>query len=113
MDNKKVPTNTIMQKIEEFNIQVNNLCQFLPQDRVQDFAKLNKQDLLKQTQISLCRDDLILKQKQLIELRLNQNEISKNIDKYVKELQDAREANAHLESKITNLKKKKIFRTYR
>ena len=37
--------------IKKFNIQVDNLCQFLPQDRVADFAKLNKKDLLRQTQV--------------------------------------------------------------
>lgn len=38
----------VLQCIRQFNIQVDNLCQFLPQDRVQDFAKLNQQELLKQ-----------------------------------------------------------------
>ena len=29
---------------------MDNLCQFLPQDRVQDFARLNQQDLLISTE---------------------------------------------------------------
>ena len=35
--------------MEKLDIQVDNLCQFLPQDRVQDFAKMNKQQLLENT----------------------------------------------------------------
>lgn len=30
------------------------MCQFLPQDRVQDFAKMNPQELLLNTQASVC-----------------------------------------------------------
>jgi chromosome segregation ATPase len=41
-------------QIEEFtaslNIQINNLCQFLPQDKVADFAKMTQQELLENTE---------------------------------------------------------------
>lgn len=48
---------------------MDNLCQFLPQDRVQEFARLNQQELLKQTQVALCRLDLVEKQQDLINAR--------------------------------------------
>uniref|UniRef100_A0A8D8TF68 Structural maintenance of chromosomes protein 5 n=2 Tax=Cacopsylla melanoneura TaxID=428564 RepID=A0A8D8TF68_9HEMI len=35
--------------VAKLNIQIDNLCQFLPQDRVQDFAKMNKQQLFYNT----------------------------------------------------------------
>ena len=35
---------------KKFNIQVDNLCQFLPQDRVVSFAKLSAQELLVETE---------------------------------------------------------------
>jgi chromosome segregation ATPase len=34
----------------KLNIQVDNLCQFLPQDRVADFSKMNPQLLLENTE---------------------------------------------------------------
>ncbi|KAG8229407.1 hypothetical protein J437_LFUL000928 [Ladona fulva] len=34
----------------DLNIHVDNLCQFLPQDRVQDFAKMNCQTLMENTE---------------------------------------------------------------
>ena len=41
-------------KIEDlalkFNIQVSNLCQFLPQDKVDAFSKMNMCELLQSTQ---------------------------------------------------------------
>lgn len=36
--------------MKKLNIQVNNLCQFLPQDRVADFSKMNPQQLLESTE---------------------------------------------------------------
>ena len=34
----------------ELNIQVGNLCQFLPQERVTEFARMNPQQLLESTE---------------------------------------------------------------
>jgi chromosome segregation ATPase len=36
--------------VKELNIQINNLCQFLPQDRVSDFAKMTPIELLMETE---------------------------------------------------------------
>ncbi|ELU06879.1 hypothetical protein CAPTEDRAFT_199565, partial [Capitella teleta] len=45
-----------LKKVEEFTrslkIQVSNLCQFLPQDKVADFAKMSQQDLLENTEMA-------------------------------------------------------------
>lgn len=38
---------------KSLNIQVDNLCQFLPQDKVQDFSKMNPQELLENTEKSV------------------------------------------------------------
>ena len=35
------------------NIQLSNLCQFLPQERVSDFAKMNKIELLENTELAV------------------------------------------------------------
>ena len=46
-----------MSKVEELvrdlNIQLFNLCQFLPQERVADFAKMNKIELLENTELAV------------------------------------------------------------
>ena len=36
--------------MKSFNIQVDNLCQFLPQDKVAEFAKMTPDELLKKTE---------------------------------------------------------------
>jgi hypothetical protein len=48
---KKCAQADIKKVTSELNIQIDNLCQFLPQDRVVNFAKLTPQELLR---YSLC-----------------------------------------------------------
>lgn len=54
VDNVECTNKKYLEHVAQFNIQINNLCQFLPQDRVQDFAKMNPQELLHNTQSSVC-----------------------------------------------------------
>ncbi|CAG9769510.1 unnamed protein product [Ceutorhynchus assimilis] len=96
----------VQEYIKEFNIQVDNLCQFLPQDRVADFAKLNKKELLKQTQIALCREDLLAKQQGLIEARERHKHLKEQIVQQKQNLQEAQDANARLEGRVINFNKK-------
>lgn len=109
LNNRKVKLDDVMNCIKQFNIQVNNLCQFLPQDRVQDFAKLNKHELLKETQIALCRFDLIEKQETLIKNRDTHKELLESLTKLDKNLEQARDLNSRLEGKVTSFNK---MRTY-
>lgn len=37
-------------KLSELQIEMDNLCRFLPQDRVASFAKMNDKDLLEATE---------------------------------------------------------------
>ncbi|XP_075416668.1 structural maintenance of chromosomes protein 5 isoform X1 [Tenrec ecaudatus] len=52
--NKKSTTQKVVEEqIAALNIQVGNLCQFLPQDKVGEFAKLSKIELLEATEKSI------------------------------------------------------------
>uniref|UniRef100_A0A8D0GQR5 Structural maintenance of chromosomes protein 5 n=1 Tax=Sphenodon punctatus TaxID=8508 RepID=A0A8D0GQR5_SPHPU len=48
----------VEEQIAALNIQVGNLCQFLPQDKVGDFAKLSKTELLEATEKSIGPPDM-------------------------------------------------------
>lgn len=109
LNNQKVSFKDVESVIKQFNIQVDNLCQFLPQDRLQDFAKMNKQQLLQHTQSALCREDLIEKQTQLINFRDKHKTLEDNIKKYEMEQKELQDANLRMESKVQNLRKKKKY----
>ncbi|GME29117.1 RecF/RecN/SMC [Neofusicoccum parvum] len=55
-----------------FSIQIDNLCQFLPQDRVVEFAALNPVQLLEQTQRAAAADQMNEWHEQLKDMRKEQ-----------------------------------------
>ncbi|CAN6206875.1 unnamed protein product [Urochloa humidicola] len=62
-----VPKKEIIDVIRKFNIQVNNLTQFLPQDRVCEFAKLSPIQLLEETEKAVGDPELPVQHRQLVE----------------------------------------------
>lgn len=95
-----------MRKIREFNIQVDNLCQFLPQDRVQDFTKLNPQELLLNTQTSVCSVEVINAFQSLVTKREEQKNASKTNTDIASHLKDIESRNEQLRLIIDNNKAK-------
>ncbi|XP_010694874.1 structural maintenance of chromosomes protein 5 isoform X2 [Beta vulgaris subsp. vulgaris] len=72
LNGKMVAKKDVIEVVQKFNIQVNNLTQFLPQDKVCEFAKLSPVDLLRATenaigdpQLPMQHDTLIEKSSQL------------------------------------------------
>lgn len=63
---KVVPKKDIQEIIKRFNIQVNNLTQFLPQDRVCEFAKLTPVQLLEETEKAVGDPQLPVQHQRLI-----------------------------------------------
>jgi chromosome segregation ATPase len=58
--NKKTVTSKQIEEIvSKFNIQLSNLCQFLAQERVADFAKMNKIELLENTELAICPPQML------------------------------------------------------
>lgn len=110
INGEKTTLNAVKTFISKYNIQVDNLCQFLPQDRVADFAKMNKQELLKQTQIALCREDLLQMQEKLIKDRERHKVLSGTLENEEKKCEDLKDANQRLEGKVKNFKKMKKFK---
>ncbi len=75
-----------------FNIQIDNLCQFLPQDKVVEFAQLSPVDLLASTQKAVAGPEMTKYHEDLKKLRNNHSTV-------IKEDQAARSELAHLERK--------------
>uniref|UniRef100_A0A803W6N7 Structural maintenance of chromosomes protein 5 n=1 Tax=Ficedula albicollis TaxID=59894 RepID=A0A803W6N7_FICAL len=53
INRKPATLKTVEEQIADLNIQVDNLCQFLPQDKVGEFTKLSKTELLEATEKSI------------------------------------------------------------
>lgn len=71
--------------VKELNIQINNLCQFLPQDRVSDFAKMTPIELLMETEKAAASIDVSQLHQKLIDnrkiVRDSQNQVNSEVNR--------------------------------
>ncbi|XP_053684572.1 structural maintenance of chromosomes protein 5 [Sabethes cyaneus] len=109
IDGTKVSHKEFLQRIRKLNIQIDNLCQFLPQDRVQDFAKMNPQELLMNTQASVCSSNMIEVMDQLLEKRKEQKDVTKSTADHAAKLKEAESKNEELRVQIENMNVRKKY----
>lgn len=68
VDGSTSDVNTVRLIVKGFNIQLDNLCHFLPQERVAEFASLSPERLLLETERTIGDNTLLQKHQLLIEL---------------------------------------------
>jgi chromosome segregation ATPase len=102
IDGAKVSLKAYIERIRTFKIQVDNLCMFLPQDRVQDFTKLNSQELLHNTQISVCSEEINKAFDSLKKKREQQKAAAKHNAEIQVQLTDNMNRNEQLHQMIEN-----------
>uniref|UniRef100_A0A1B0AD99 Structural maintenance of chromosomes protein 5 n=1 Tax=Glossina pallidipes TaxID=7398 RepID=A0A1B0AD99_GLOPL len=90
IDDRSYSHRDCLKAISKFNIQVNNLCQFLPQDRVQDFAKMSPQEILSNTISSVCSVEILENFEKLKELQNNQKNNQSTHQKLVQKLEESK-----------------------
>lgn len=109
VDGTKVSHKEFLKRVKELNIQIDNLCQFLPQDRVQDFTKMNSRELLMNTQASVCRPEMTELMDQLLEKRNQQKAVAKSSSDNLTKLREAEAKNEELRVQIENMKVRKQY----
>uniref|UniRef100_A0A8D8Q0P2 Structural maintenance of chromosomes protein 5 n=1 Tax=Cacopsylla melanoneura TaxID=428564 RepID=A0A8D8Q0P2_9HEMI len=93
--------------VAKLNIQIDNLCQFLPQDRVQDFAKMNKQQLFYNTLKSIGGIEMENTIDKLKDLQKNFTSLKKTIESKSKSLDQETIDNQRLEGEVENSNERK------
>ncbi|KAG0258653.1 Structural maintenance of chromosomes protein 5 [Actinomortierella ambigua] len=97
----------VMKKVQSFNIQVDNLCQFLPQDRVSEFAQLSPQELLRETQRAVGGDEMVATHEKLIELWNEHKAISLSVKGDNESIEANEKRNAIMEKDVLRLQQHK------
>ncbi|KAI5192541.1 structural maintenance of chromosomes protein 5 [Nematocida minor] len=87
--------NQVKEVTEALNIQINNLGQFLPQDRVTEFSGLAEEEQL-ETSLRTCDPEMLRKKKEL-------EEIDDNLSNYKQKLQIEIDQQSQLKGKIAAL----------
>ncbi|XP_040273020.1 structural maintenance of chromosomes protein 5 isoform X1 [Bufo bufo] len=75
INGKSTSLKMVEEQVASLNIQVGNLCQFLPQDKVGEFAKLSKIELLEATEKSIGPPEMYNYHSELKNFRKNEKEL--------------------------------------
>ncbi|KAF4984202.1 hypothetical protein FZEAL_542 [Fusarium zealandicum] len=79
LNGKESNHKSIQQLMRKLKIQVDNLCQFLPQDRVVEFAACTPVDLLHETLRAAAPEEMLHWQKQLQDLYRDKKEMAETV----------------------------------
>lgn len=109
IDGTKVSHKEFLKRIRDLNIQIDNLCQFLPQDRVQDFTKMNPRELLLNTQASVCAPNMMELMDEMMDKRKQQKNVTKSNTDHLAKLKEAEAKNEELRAQIENMKVRKGY----
>ncbi|KYQ56942.1 Structural maintenance of chromosomes protein 5 [Trachymyrmex zeteki] len=100
--------------IQEFtsklNIQVDNLCQFLPQDKVQDFSKMDAQALLENTERSVGDPKLLEYHLKLKNQRANFKKLEVDVTNTKRLLESKTQRRDGLQQTVATIKEKKLIK---
>jgi len=95
---------TTMREVQELtktlNVQIGNLCQFLPQDKVAEFAKMTQQQLLEATEKAVGPPDMFDVHQKLIELRKQEKELEISLRNNREHLEKLEQQNERLEQDV-------------
>ncbi|KAG0236867.1 Structural maintenance of chromosomes protein 5 [Actinomortierella wolfii] len=97
----------VIKKVQSFNIQVDNLCQFLPQDRVSEFAQLSSQELLRETQRAVGGEEMVAVHQKLIELWNEHKAIAGSMKGDLASIEANEKRNAVMEKDVLRLQQHK------
>ena len=107
LNGKKSGVREVERKVAELRIQVDNLCQFLPQDRIHEFSQLDNKGLLASTVDAVGNTELKSKHAQLKELQKSMSEGQDLFERKRQMLVDKTEECRRLEEDVKAFEEKK------
>lgn len=108
--NKRTSTQKAVEElVAKLNIQVGNLCQFLPQEKVAEFARMSMQELLENTEKSVCRDNMFENHQLLKTARREARGMEEDLKSLEDELDQKRQKNIRLEEDVKSYHDRKKF----
>ncbi|KAF2201694.1 P-loop containing nucleoside triphosphate hydrolase protein [Delitschia confertaspora ATCC 74209] len=75
INGRQATNKDVIKLAKSFSIQIDNLCQFLPQDRVVEFSAMTPVDMLRETQRAAAPEEMIQWHEQLKGLRADQKKL--------------------------------------
>ncbi|XP_076444163.1 structural maintenance of chromosomes protein 5-like [Babylonia areolata] len=100
---------SVEEMVARLNIQVGNLVQFLPQEKVADFARMTQQELLENTEKAVGTVEMYETHQRLIEMGRRTHDMDKRLEDMRGELDTEVQKNARLEPDVHNYREREKF----
>ncbi|VVC40914.1 Hypothetical protein CINCED_3A020659 [Cinara cedri] len=109
INNVMVSKKKYIDLVESLNIRVHNLCQFLPQDRLEDFSKLDSKGLLLSAFQSIEDQELLNNFNKLKELAINVSVSDADLKKLQHKIEIETATNSKLETIVSSFTEKELL----
>lgn len=106
LDDRRSTLKAVQALTRGFNIQVDNLCQFLPQDKVSAFSALSPVELLQQTQRAAAPPEMLEQHESLKALRKEQKSLDDKMERDKEELNRQETRQEGLRSEVQQLEER-------
>lgn len=106
LNGKECSHKRIQEVMRKLKIQVDNLCQFLPQDRVVEFAACTPVDLLRETLRAAAPEEMLAWQKQLQDLDKDKKELEESTHTDVDTLRNLENRQQGLQTDVDRLRER-------
>eukprot|EP00298_Acanthocystis_sp_HF-20_P016396 c21470_g3_i1.p1 GENE.c21470_g3_i1~~c21470_g3_i1.p1 ORF type:complete len:1155 (-),score=486.10 c21470_g3_i1:38-3502(-) len=106
VNGKSVQKEHALSVVNELGIQVNNLCQFLPQDRVRDFGAMGAIELLRETERAILGKAHLDLHDELIAMQNSEGSDRVRYEQCVKEKNEVNDLCIHLELEVKRIQEK-------
>ncbi|KAK0082913.1 hypothetical protein PV325_010331 [Microctonus aethiopoides] len=110
LNNESVSEARIAEVTDDLNIQIGNLCQFLPQDRVKAFSEMDPKQLLLNTEQSVGDPKLYEYHQNLIQYRREQKQLEEDIAQRNSMLDLHTQKYQALEETVSGIKERKVIK---
>ncbi|XP_060572956.1 structural maintenance of chromosomes protein 5-like [Ruditapes philippinarum] len=95
--------------VSRLNIQVGNLTQFLPQEKVADFAKMSESELLENTEKAVGDPEMYERHQKLKESRTNAKSLEQEFQNLQERINQEVQKNARIEQDVKNFEERENF----
>lgn len=97
---------TVSLLMQKLHIQIDNLCQFLPQDKVADFARMTPAELLRETEKAAASPVVHEQHLSLIELRGRETLLQASVEENTRKMTSLTRQNENIEQIIQRLEER-------
>ena len=90
----------VKELVESLNIDTDNLCNFLPQERVPEFAALTKKELLEKTMLTVGGKDMLEQFSALCQLRKKETKMQDDVREMETQIQNLQQRNVGIQAEV-------------